>query len=87
MRLGRGKYETGARVVERVRRQGYPSVAKDRPPPVLRCYIWRMDLIAQEHSVVSWTVMTLVAVLAAVIGKTGVGVLRAYYILRVRAGE
>lgn len=31
--------------------------------------------------------MTLAAVLAAVIGKTGIGVLRAYYILRVRAGE
>lgn len=46
-----------------------------------------MDLIAQEHSVVSWTAMTLAVVVAAVVGKTGVGVLRAYYILRVRAGE
>lgn len=46
-----------------------------------------MDLIGQEHSAVSWTVMTLAVVLAAVIAKTGLGVLRAYYILRVRAGE
>lgn len=46
-----------------------------------------MDLIGQEHSVVSWTVMTLVVVFAAAVGKTGLGVLRAYYILRVRAGE
>lgn len=36
---------------------------------------------------VSWGVMTLAVALAAVIGKTGLGVLRAYYILRVRAGE
>lgn len=46
-----------------------------------------MDFIAQEHSVVLWTVMTLAVVLAAVVGKTGLGVVRAYYILRVRAGE
>ena len=47
-----------------------------------------MDLVGQEqHSVVSWGVMTLAVALAAVIGKTGLGVLRAYYILRVRAGE
>ena len=36
---------------------------------------------------ISWGVMTLAVALAAVIGKTGLGVLRAYYILRVRAGE
>eukprot|EP00903_Cladosiphon_okamuranus_P014695 g13621.t1 len=45
-----------------------------------------MDFVAQDHSVLSWTAMTLAVLLAAVIGKTGLGVLRAYYILRVRAG-
>lgn len=39
-------------------------------------------------SLVLWTLtMTVVAVAAAVIGKVGLGMLRAYYILRVRAGE
>lgn len=57
------------------------------PASCPRCHGCRMDLIAQEHSVVSWTAMTLAVVVAAVVGKTGVGVLRAYYILRVRAGE
>eukprot|EP00752_Nemacystus_decipiens_P013048 g11543.t1 len=45
-----------------------------------------MDVIGEEYSVVSWMAMTLAVVIAAVIGKTGLGVLRAYYILRVRAG-
>lgn len=48
----------------------------------------RMSPLALEPSLlVSWTLLTLAAISAAVIGKIGLGMLRAYYILRIRAGE
>lgn len=47
----------------------------------------RMGLLNLELSLAEWALITLAAVLAAAVGKVGLGVLRAYYILRVRAGE
>ncbi len=47
----------------------------------------RMGLLNLELSLAAWALITLAALLAAALGKAGLGVLRAYYILRVRAGE
>lgn len=45
------------------------------------------SLDLEPYLLVSWTLMTLAVVSAAVMGKVCLGMLRAYYILRVRAGE
>ncbi|CAM9273988.1 unnamed protein product [Ectocarpus sp. 4 AP-2014] len=45
-----------------------------------------MDLPNLEFSLASWTLVALAALSAITLGKVGLGMLRAYYILRVRAG-
>ncbi|CAN0470133.1 unnamed protein product, partial [Ectocarpus sp. 8 AP-2014] len=45
-----------------------------------------MGLPDLEFSLASWTLVALAALSAATLGKVGLGMLRAYYILRVRAG-
>lgn len=44
-------------------------------------------VVLAESCLAAWTLMTLVVFSTAVIGKVGLGMLRAYYILRVRAGK
>ncbi|CAM9570341.1 unnamed protein product [Pylaiella littoralis] len=45
-----------------------------------------MGALTLEPSLAAWILMTLAAFSASLIGKVGLGMLRAYYILRVRAG-